>query len=104
MAASSVQMPGPRATTLGFEDYSLYSGLSEDELIEMAIERSLAEAHAATTQTGSAKLPALQVRQNPVRQNPTVWQTTRPREQHVPPPANPPRCVWVTAVPCCAIC
>ncbi|XP_061099638.1 ankyrin repeat and SOCS box protein 2-like [Conger conger] len=88
MAASSVSIPSSRTTTLGFEDYSLYSGLSEDELIEMAIERSLAEAHASATQSGSAKVPAL--RQNPVHQNPCVRQMSRPREQNVPPPANPP--------------
>ncbi|KAJ8349089.1 hypothetical protein SKAU_G00276780 [Synaphobranchus kaupii] len=90
MAASSVTMSSSRVPTLGFEDYSLYSSLSEDELIEMAIERSLAEAHAAASEAGSAKAPALQVRQNPVHQNPSVQRTIPPREQNVPPPANPP--------------
>ncbi|KAG5846906.1 hypothetical protein ANANG_G00119940 [Anguilla anguilla] len=100
MAASSVTMSGSRAPTLGFEDYSLYSGLSEDELIAMAIEHSLAEAHASGAQSAAAKVPALQVRQNPAAQNPGHQNPARqnlfarrtfpPREQNVPPPANPP--------------
>uniref|UniRef100_A0A8C6SQG8 Ankyrin repeat and SOCS box containing 2a, tandem duplicate 1 n=1 Tax=Neogobius melanostomus TaxID=47308 RepID=A0A8C6SQG8_9GOBI len=33
------------ASTLAFEDYSLYSNLSEDQLLQLAIERSLDEVH-----------------------------------------------------------
>ncbi|CAB1343058.1 unnamed protein product, partial [Coregonus sp. 'balchen'] len=49
MAVASMAMPGPTAgPMLGFDDYSLYSNLSDDELMQLAIERSLCETHNAT--------------------------------------------------------
>ncbi|XP_036406530.1 ankyrin repeat and SOCS box protein 2-like isoform X2 [Megalops cyprinoides] len=87
MAAASVSTvsTGP---TLGFDDYSLYSGLTENELIELAIERSLAESNAqgSNAQAGSSKTPAAQMHQNRA-----IRRAPPPRQQHVPPPANPPR-------------
>ncbi|CAJ1077855.1 ankyrin repeat and SOCS box protein 2 isoform X1 [Xyrichtys novacula] len=37
------------ATALSFEDYSLYSNLNDDELLQLAIERSLTDTSAAST-------------------------------------------------------
>ncbi|KAJ8409062.1 hypothetical protein AAFF_G00240830 [Aldrovandia affinis] len=91
MALSSVSMSSSSGPTLEFEDYSLYSSLTENELIELAIERSLAEANTSGDQAGLDKVPALQVRQNPVRQNPSIRRTIPPHQQNVAPPANPPQ-------------
>ncbi|XP_015671184.1 ankyrin repeat and SOCS box protein 2 [Protobothrops mucrosquamatus] len=42
----TTQVTVARAGTIGHEEYSLYSSMSEDELIQMAIEQSLTEDHA----------------------------------------------------------
>ncbi|XP_066550307.1 ankyrin repeat and SOCS box protein 2 isoform X2 [Amia ocellicauda] len=44
--------------TLGFEDYSLYSSLSEDELVQMAIEQSLNDFSGQTEAQEPPKTPA----------------------------------------------
>lgn len=43
MAAASVRRQMPATTA--FEDYSVYGHLSDEELIQLAIERSLTDAH-----------------------------------------------------------
>uniref|UniRef100_A0A3B3VQ26 Ankyrin repeat and SOCS box containing 2 n=1 Tax=Poecilia latipinna TaxID=48699 RepID=A0A3B3VQ26_9TELE len=43
MASASVSRPGSGGSALAFEDYSLYSNLTDDELLQLAIERSLTE-------------------------------------------------------------
>ncbi|XP_036398206.1 ankyrin repeat and SOCS box protein 2-like [Megalops cyprinoides] len=82
MAASSVSTLGSTGSVQGFEDYSIYSNLSDDELIQLAIERSLADAHAATgnsTGTPTSQSP-----------NPALRRPIPPHPQNVPPSANPP--------------
>ncbi|XP_010880749.2 ankyrin repeat and SOCS box protein 2 [Esox lucius] len=43
MAVTSMALPDRMGTSRGFDDYSLYSALSDDELIQLAIERSFTE-------------------------------------------------------------
>lgn len=43
MAAPSISHSGSSAPAPAFEDYSLYSNLSDDELMQLAIERSLTD-------------------------------------------------------------
>ncbi|KAM7368458.1 hypothetical protein PAMP_014672 [Pampus punctatissimus] len=45
-------------STLGFEDYSVYNNLSDDELLQLTIERSLADTHRDNVAT--ANTPTLQ--------------------------------------------
>ncbi|XP_061602864.1 ankyrin repeat and SOCS box protein 2-like isoform X1 [Cololabis saira] len=47
MAAASISRSGS-ATDQALEDYSLYSNLSDDELLQLAIERSLTDTHNST--------------------------------------------------------
>ncbi|CAH2327680.1 ankyrin repeat and SOCS box 2 [Pelobates cultripes] len=47
--ATQVSTSGQRRQVLGSEEYSLYSSLSEDELIQMAIEQSLLEGNSGQT-------------------------------------------------------
>ncbi|XP_056150230.1 ankyrin repeat and SOCS box protein 2-like [Lampris incognitus] len=49
MAAASVSFSGSTASSSAFEDYSLYSNLSDEELVQLAIERSLTESHGSQT-------------------------------------------------------
>ncbi|KAL4641852.1 ankyrin repeat and SOCS box protein 2-like isoform X2 [Arapaima gigas] len=85
MAVSRVTLPGPAGTTLGSEDYSLYSGLTEDELIELAIERSLADANRSSAQAMANKTPAAQSLTSQASK-----QHCPPCQQKVAPPAKPP--------------
>lgn len=39
------------SAALGFEDYSLYDNLNDDELLQLAIERSLTDTHCSNTNT-----------------------------------------------------
>ncbi|XP_061099566.1 ankyrin repeat and SOCS box protein 2-like [Conger conger] len=80
MAAASLSMPGSRSPMLGSDDYSLYSGLSEDELIELAVEHSLADAYTSVTRTVSAKTSAFQngPAWNPPKSNPTFTGSSLP--------------------------
>ncbi|XP_028252973.1 ankyrin repeat and SOCS box protein 2 [Parambassis ranga] len=62
MSAASISHSGSGALSLTFEDYSLYSNLSEDELMQLAIERSLADSNwdtatSATDITTSSQTP-----------------------------------------------
>ncbi|XP_041430803.1 ankyrin repeat and SOCS box protein 2 isoform X2 [Xenopus laevis] len=47
--ATRVSSPRPARSILGSEDYSLYSSMSEEELIQMAIEQSLTENNSGPT-------------------------------------------------------
>lgn len=89
MAAAHVSMPGTRGTNLEFADYSLYSNLSDDELMQLAIERSLADGQSSGPRSENSNNPALNMPTAP-RQAPP---THRPQQQLEPAacPANPPR-------------
>ncbi|KAG9336569.1 hypothetical protein JZ751_002916 [Albula glossodonta] len=56
MAASGMSMTG----SLGYEDYSIYSNLSDEELIHLAIERSLADTYASMVSDSPSGTPASQ--------------------------------------------
>ncbi|KAJ8341385.1 hypothetical protein SKAU_G00336760 [Synaphobranchus kaupii] len=63
MAASSVSTSG---SLLGFEDYSFYSNLSDEELIHLAVERSLTDTRASAVSNSPTGMPASQsVNQTP---------------------------------------
>ncbi|KAM3596879.1 uncharacterized protein V6R79_022099 [Siganus canaliculatus] len=54
MATASITHSELAAPTLAFEDYSFYTNLSDDELLSLAIERSLTETHLNTSDDNSA--------------------------------------------------
>ncbi|XP_041660741.1 ankyrin repeat and SOCS box protein 2-like [Cheilinus undulatus] len=56
MAAPGVSRSS--AAALSFEDYSVYGNLSDDELIQLAIERSLTETHGNAATTDAVNAPA----------------------------------------------
>ncbi|XP_026088748.1 ankyrin repeat and SOCS box protein 2-like isoform X2 [Carassius auratus] len=90
MAAAHVSMPGTTDTNMDFADYSLYSELSDDELMELAIERSIADAHNSASDTESSKTPT-----SPNRPA-ARWQAPPSHPPQLQPeltacPANPPR-------------
>ncbi|CDQ67034.1 unnamed protein product [Oncorhynchus mykiss] len=96
MAVASMAMPGSTAgPTLGFDDYSLYSNLSDDELMQLAIERSLSETHDATAPgEASNTTTALGRRTGQYRANPTPTRLNPPNpprqeSSHRPPTAKP---------------
>ncbi|KAL2082021.1 hypothetical protein ACEWY4_021839 [Coilia grayii] len=107
MASTSVSMPDSSGPTLGFEDYSMYSNLSEDELIQVAIERSLLDGCTPIpTVSEPPKVPQATPQQPPWRPNTAIRQpplpSQRPAQRPPPPqqpaedepppcPANPPR-------------
>ncbi|XP_023251075.1 ankyrin repeat and SOCS box protein 2-like isoform X1 [Seriola lalandi dorsalis] len=95
MAAASISRSGSAA--LGFEDYSLYSNLSEDELLQLAIERSLTDANCsnanatcnATDNPTSNTATALTPPHQPDRSlNPAARDANQPRYSSHNPPAN----------------
>uniref|UniRef100_A0A3Q2PDV5 Ankyrin repeat and SOCS box containing 2 n=1 Tax=Fundulus heteroclitus TaxID=8078 RepID=A0A3Q2PDV5_FUNHE len=58
MASASVSRSGSAGSALAFEDYSLYSNLSDDEVMQLAIERSLTETHRSSSTDHSAPAPS----------------------------------------------
>lgn len=89
MAAGHVSMLGATGSNLEFADYSLYSNLSDDELMQLAIERSIADAQNSGPGTENSKSPVLNRPASPRRAPPSH----RPQQQTEPAacPANPPR-------------
>ncbi|XP_037393608.1 ankyrin repeat and SOCS box protein 2-like isoform X4 [Pygocentrus nattereri] len=104
MAAASVSMPGSTDTSLGFDDYSLYSNLSDDELMQLAIERSLTDSQSFTSRTETTKTSIPTSRQTPAIACPpqpsppaAVQQPRQPTPE--PCPANPPRNLYNPQIP-----
>ncbi|XP_030627895.1 ankyrin repeat and SOCS box protein 2 [Chanos chanos] len=90
MAAARLSAPGSTGNSVAFDDYSLYSNLSDDELMQLAIERSLAEAHSSSSD--STKTISMQNKPGTSVRGPTT--SSRPPQQQPAPaacPANPPR-------------
>ncbi|XP_045072042.1 ankyrin repeat and SOCS box protein 2 isoform X3 [Coregonus clupeaformis] len=90
-------MPGSTTgPTLGFDDYTLYSNLSDDELMQLAIERSLSDPHNATSLGEAGKTSTalgrrtVQCRVNPPATRPNPSNPPREDPSHRPPTANPP--------------
>ncbi|KAI5090887.1 ankyrin repeat and SOCS box protein 2-like, partial [Silurus meridionalis] len=74
MAAAQVSAPNLTTSPVDTEDYSIYANMSEEQLLQLAIERSLAD----TQQNWS----------HPSRL--TTQRSALQRFQNIPPPANPP--------------
>ncbi|XP_028809472.1 ankyrin repeat and SOCS box protein 2 [Denticeps clupeoides] len=93
MAAPSVSPPGSTGTSLGFDDYSLYGNLSDEELIQLAIERSLADAQSAAPAAESIKASVAQNKPSPAVVEPTP--SHPPQRNNTPSsavcPINPPK-------------
>ncbi|KAJ8009239.1 hypothetical protein DPEC_G00086830 [Dallia pectoralis] len=81
--------------TLGFDDYSLYSNLSDDEQIQLAIERSFSDAHYANALGETSITPTApgtstpQYRTNPPENRMNSPNPPRQEPSHRPPTANP---------------
>ncbi|XP_047429570.1 ankyrin repeat and SOCS box protein 2-like isoform X2 [Mugil cephalus] len=75
MAAPSISRPGSAAPA--FEDYSLYSNLSDDELLQLAIERSLTEAHCSSTSSTSDAAAVQPLHRPDNKQTPSVANTNQ---------------------------
>ncbi|XP_076873731.1 ankyrin repeat and SOCS box protein 2 [Brachyhypopomus gauderio] len=81
MAAAKVSVPGLYAAAVDTSDYSAFSNMSEEELLQVAIELSLAEAKPTTWQNRYTRSHT----QPPPAQYPSVQ-----RPQDLLPPADPP--------------
>ncbi|XP_044025682.1 ankyrin repeat and SOCS box protein 2 isoform X3 [Siniperca chuatsi] len=89
MAAASISRSGSAAPSLAFEDYSLYSNLSDDELLHLAIERSLTDTHRNTANTNTAATATASPHQPDSNSlNPTVRNASQPSHRSHNPPAN----------------
>lgn len=76
MAAAQVSALSLTTSSVDTEDYSIYANMSEDQLLQIAIERSIADANA---QQNYSRRPRLMPQCSHL-----------PRSQSIPPPANPP--------------
>ncbi|XP_051500706.1 ankyrin repeat and SOCS box protein 2-like isoform X2 [Myxocyprinus asiaticus] len=96
MASASVSMPGATGTSMEFADYSLYSNLSDDELLQLAIQRSLTDAHSSVSGTENTEPIAALNRPASSRPVPPLRFPQQHQQQQQQPapiacPANPPR-------------
>lgn len=104
MAAARVSLPGATDTNMEFADYSLYSNLSDDELMQLAIERRITDAQNSGSGTEHSKTSvALNRPAGPRRAAPSNRLQQQP--EPVACPANPPRyslmCFIQTEMRCC---
>lgn len=76
MAAARVWAPSLMTSSADTEDYSIYSNMSEEQLLQLAIERSLADENAQQICSRTPRLTALC--------------SGFPQSERVPTPANPP--------------
>uniref|UniRef100_A0A3Q3JP53 SOCS box domain-containing protein n=1 Tax=Monopterus albus TaxID=43700 RepID=A0A3Q3JP53_MONAL len=108
MAAARISHSGSAAPSPGFEDYSLYSNLSDDELLQLAIERSLTDQHcssanttsntsAAATQPNSSLTPLARITNQSKcnAHNPPPAKTTAHYSSPNPPTEKPPDLTWM---------
>ncbi|KAM6954028.1 ankyrin repeat and SOCS box protein 2-like [Aplochiton taeniatus] len=71
--AAAVSLAGSAGPTMGLDDYSLYSNLSDDQLIQLAIERSLNDAHQSSPTADTSKsLSAPNQPNPPLRSQPLI--------------------------------
>ncbi|XP_069581192.1 ankyrin repeat and SOCS box protein 2 [Brachyistius frenatus] len=86
MAAAGVSASG---SSLPLEDYSLYSELSDDELLQVAIERSLADTHCSSaTTTTTNDVTSTPPHHPDNRLNPSATSTNQPSHFSHNPSAN----------------
>ncbi|XP_076873728.1 ankyrin repeat and SOCS box protein 2-like isoform X2 [Brachyhypopomus gauderio] len=96
MAAASVSVPGSAGPAFNYDDYSFYRNLSDDELMQLAIERSLTESHGCSPGAENTRTSAVASRPDPGTTPPAPpsqpLQQPPPRAPSPPPcPSNPPR-------------
>nr|XP_046229530.1 ankyrin repeat and SOCS box protein 2-like isoform X2 [Scatophagus argus] len=90
--ATRISRSASAAPSLAFEDYSVYSNLSDDELLQLAIERSLTDAQ-CNMAAAAASTPPRPPDSSSL--NPAARSTNQPRDSPQNPPAhysshNPP--------------
>lgn len=91
MAAASISLPGSAAPGPEFEDYSVYSNLSDDELLQLAIERSLNDTHDATFTAASPAQSCDSCSNCPAKKvNPPADETSAHYSSPNPPRQKPP--------------
>ncbi|XP_070843798.1 ankyrin repeat and SOCS box protein 2-like [Chaetodon trifascialis] len=89
MAAASISHSGSAAPSLAFEDYSFYSNLSDDELLQVAIERSLTDTQCNISNGNTAAATATPPhRRDSNRLNPAARNTNQPSHSSHNPPTN----------------
>lgn len=89
MTAAPLSSSGSAAPSMAFEDYSLYSNLSDDELLQLAVERSLTDLHCNTANTNTVAATTPPHPSDSTRLNPAARDHNQPRHSsHSPPPAE----------------
>lgn len=91
MAAARISHTGSASSSQACEDYSLYSNLSDEELLQLAIERSLTDTHSNT-----AAEPVTPPHPPDTSLKPAARNTNQPSHSSHNPPVNysspnPPR-------------
>ncbi|KAI5615152.1 ankyrin repeat and SOCS box protein 2-like [Silurus asotus] len=76
MAVAQVSGPNLPTSSVDTEDYSIYANMSEEQLLQLAIERSLADTNSQQNWSHPSRL--------------TTQRSALQRFQNIPPPANPP--------------
>uniref|UniRef100_A0A3P8TEJ8 Ankyrin repeat and SOCS box containing 2a, tandem duplicate 1 n=1 Tax=Amphiprion percula TaxID=161767 RepID=A0A3P8TEJ8_AMPPE len=90
MAAPSISHSGTSGSNLAFEDYSLYSNLSDDELLQLAIERSLTDTHCNTATNNSTNTTKNTNQPSCSGHNPPPAESTAHYSSPNPPSEEPP--------------
>ncbi|XP_053345159.1 ankyrin repeat and SOCS box protein 2-like isoform X2 [Clarias gariepinus] len=89
MAAATGPVLGATGPTLNHDDFCLYGYMSDEELIQLAIERSLTETHNNPTPPSAENTKSSVPQHRPEIPRPSQRQI--PRSDPPPCPANPPR-------------
>lgn len=89
MAVAGGPVLGSTSPTLTHDDFCLYGYMSDDELMQLAIERSLTETHNTSMTTSAENTKSSVQRCGTEVPRPSRHQTPRPAP--APCPANPPR-------------
>lgn len=89
MAAARGPVLGATSPTLNYDDFCMYNYMSDDELMQLAIERSLAETHDSSTMSPAENMKSSIPQRRAEVPRPSQCQIPRPAPP--PCPANPPR-------------
>ncbi|XP_060772278.1 ankyrin repeat and SOCS box protein 2 isoform X3 [Neoarius graeffei] len=89
MAAARGPVLGATSPTLNYDDFCMYNYMSDDELMQLAIERSLAETHDSSTMSPAENMKSSIPQRRAEVPRPSQCQIPQPAPP--PCPANPPR-------------
>lgn len=89
MAAAGGPVLGATSPTLNHDDFCMYNYMSDDELMQLAIERSLTETHNNSTMSSAENTKSSVPQHRTQIPRPSQRQTPQPAPP--PCPANPPR-------------